>query len=236
VQSTIEEAIFSITGERSTVIGSGRTDAGAHARGQVVAFDTPSPLPTDVLLRALNANLPFDIAVTEVREVPSDFHPRLDAAARVYRYVMWNRGARSPFWWGRAAHVKARLDERMMHEAAQLLVGRHDFSAFVAASAEGDRGREVYRARCWREGDLVLFEIEANGFMKQMVRAIAGTLIRVGLGKVSASELPDILASLDRDRAGDTAPADGLYLIEVKYPESQTISEPESAGRSEEQS
>jgi len=219
VQATLEQAIESITGGKPSVVASGRTDAGAHALRQVVAFSTETKLGTDVLRRALNATLPADIAVTSAQEVRSDFHPRFDASSRVYRYVIWNRPVRSPFWHGRAAHVKPYLDVGAMHEAARHLTGTHDFGAFVPRNLAGSRTRTVYRAECRRDGDVVLIELEGDGFMRQMVRSIVGTLVRVGLGKIGSAEFRGILASLDRKRAATTAPAAGLYLAEVRYPD-----------------
>jgi tRNA pseudouridine38-40 synthase len=218
VQATLEQAIESITGGKPSVVGSGRTDAGAHALRQVVAFSTESTLGADVLRRALNATLPADIAVTSAQEVRSNFHPRFDASSRVYRYLIWNRPVRSPFWHGRAAHVKPYLEVDAMHEAAQHLTGTHDFGAFVPRNLTGSRTRTVYRAECRRDGDVVSVELEADGFMRQMVRSIVGTLVRVGLGKIGSAEFGGILASLDRKQAATTAPAAGLYLAEVRYP------------------
>ena len=217
MQGTLEQAVRAVTQEGVTVVGAGRTDAGAHALGQTVAFSTQSTLPVAVLSRALNAHLPMDIAVTSAVEVGPDFHPRYDADCRVYRYLMWNRAVRSPFWLGRAAHVKAHLDEEAMHRAAAHVVGYHDFSAFVPVTAAGNPERTIYRATCRREGDLVVVELEASGFMRQMVRSIVGTLVRVGRGRLSPADFRDILESRDHRRAGDTLSGAGLYLVDIKY-------------------
>lgn len=217
MQSVLESAIERVTGERSGIVGSGRTDAGAHALAQVIAFSTESSLAVDVLGRAINAYLPDDITVTSIAEVDEAFHPRFDALSRSYRYTIWNRSTPSPFWVGRAMFVRPRLNVAAMVEAASLLEGTHDFGAFVASSAPGDRTRTMYSARCWREGDLVHIELEATGFMQQMVRAIAGTLVRVGLGRLTHGEFAAILASRDRVQAAETAPAHGLYLMRVRY-------------------
>lgn len=219
MQGTLEKAIGAVTQEQVRVIGSGRTDAGAHALHQVVAFSTASTLSADTLRRAINAHLPDDVSVAEARDARSDFHPRFDAVSRSYRYLIWNRPFRSPFWVGRAAHVKPRLDERAMDAAARSLLGSHDFSAFADVREETDRCRHMYRAECRRQGDLVALELEASGFMRQMVRSIAGTLIRIGSGQMRPENMQEILASGDRSRAGDTAPACGLYLIDVRYPD-----------------
>lgn len=216
VQTTLEAAIAAVTQEQVRVVGSGRTDAGAHAAEQVIAFSTRSALPLDVLRRAINVYLPADIVITSSAEVASDFHPRFDASSRVYRYLIWNRPERSPFWSGRAAHVKARLEESAMNLAAKHLIGAHDFGAFVPATGKS-AVRTMFRADCRRDGHLVAIELEASGFMRQMVRSIAGTLIRVGLGKLSVEEFGAVLQSGDRARAATTAPSHGLYLVQVKY-------------------
>lgn len=219
VQQVLEMAIANVTGEAVRVLGSGRTDAGAHAVGQVIAFSTESALPIAAFLRALNAHLPDDINVTSTEDVALSFHPRYDALRRTYRYLIWNRPVRSPFWLGRSAHVRPPLDVDRMDKAARHLIGDHDFGAFVAAAATPNRRRTMQRAHCWREADVVIVELEASGFMRQMVRAIAGTLIDVGLGKLDVLDFERILLSRDRARAGETAPACGLYLFRVSYPE-----------------
>jgi tRNA pseudouridine38-40 synthase len=218
VQGTIERAIENATGEHSAVTGSGRTDAGAHALAQVFAFSTSSALPATTLRNALNAHLPADIRVLSAEEVNESFHPRFDATSRVYRYLIYNREPASPFWKDRAALVRGPLDVDRMNEAAALLVGTYDFDAFVASTAEGPRTRTMFGARVWRQDALVTIELEANGFMQQMARSIAGTLILVGSGKLAPADISSILESRDRSRAGSTAPAHGLYLVDVRYP------------------
>lgn len=199
------------------MIGAGRTDAGAHALAQVIAFDTESKLSLDVLQRAINAHLPADIALTSICDAESTFHPRYDACTRVYRYLIWNGPTRSPFHVGRAAQVRHPLDVVRMQTVAQALIGRHDFSSFVASTAEGSRVRTIERILVKRQGDLVAIEIEGSGFMKQMVRSIAGTLIEAGKGVMDRDDMQRILESRDRAQAGSTAPAEGLYLVRVTY-------------------
>jgi tRNA pseudouridine38-40 synthase len=217
VQGALEEAVLAVAGERCAVVASGRTDAGANALSQVVAFSTASRLSSEVICQALNAHLPDDIAVTAAEDVDVAFHPRFDASSRVYRYVIWNRPVRSPFWAGRSAHVRHPLNERAMNEAAECLIGLHDFGAFAPARHMTGYERTMYRARCWREADLVQVELEASGFLRQMVRAIVGTLVRVGRGVMDITDFDDVLKSADRARAGDTMPGCGLYLIGPKY-------------------
>lgn len=218
VQGILEQAIERITGESSAVIGSGRTDAGAHALGQVVAFSTGSGLSAETLRRALNAHLPADVRVVSVHEADADFNPRFDAVARHYRYLIWNREPASPFWNGRAAFVRLPVDVEGMNEAAQALVGEHDFTAFVASTASGSRVRTMYSASVHRDGHLVVIELEANGFMQAMARSIAGTLMLVGRGTLRPADMATILSSRNRSLAGETAPAHGLYLVDVRYP------------------
>lgn len=233
MQGVLEQAIGAVTGESVRVIASGRTDAGAHALGQVIAFTTASDLPAGTLQRALTAHLPPDVTVTAVDDVGESYHPRYDACARRYRYLIWNRAARSPLWHDRALHVPVSLDVCRMHAAAQCLIGEHDFSSFVPTVHAGSRVRTMYVAGCRRTGDLVSIELEGNGFMRQMVRSIAGTLVRVGLGKLSVSEFAAVLAARDRARAAGTAPAHGLYLVGVRYGNAQATT---SESRAEESS
>ena len=217
MQATLEDALSRVTQEDIHVLGSGRTDAGAHAVSQVVAFSTATALRPEVLQRAANALLPRSVAITGARDVPADFHPRFNAVSRLYRYVIWNRPVRSPFWEGRSVHVKPDLDVDIMHRAIQMLVGRRSFASFVPAKYDGSCERTVWSARCWREDWTVNIEIEAEGFMRQMVRSIAGTLIDVGRGKIGLEQFAAIVQACDRTRAGRTAPACGLYLVRVRY-------------------
>lgn len=230
VQGTMEMAVEAVTGERVTIAGSGRTDAGAHALGQIVAFNTSSALADGVMLRALNAHLPRDIAVTSVWEAAPDFHPRHDAQRRHYRYLIWNRQVRSPFWEGRAAHIPYALDVQLMDSAARALEGTHHFDSFVPARLSGLAVRTLYRARCEREGFLISIDLQASGFMRQMVRAIVGTLVAVGARQLAESDVRDILASRRRARGGVTAPARGLYLVEVDYQSQRPSSGTETQG------
>jgi tRNA pseudouridine38-40 synthase len=225
VQTTLERAISATTQEDIRVVGAGRTDAGAHAYSQVVTFSTDSILPVTVLVRAINAHLPRDIVVARATEIDPSFHPRHDATSRLYRYLIWNRPVRSPFWEARAAHVRPRLQVETMDEAAKCLLGLHDFSAFAPVNAIIERTRVMYAASCRRDGDLVTLDFEAQGFMRQMARALAGTLLGVGLGKITLEEFEHILQSGDRTQAGETMPAYGLYLVRVKYPATKSISE-----------
>jgi tRNA pseudouridine38-40 synthase len=219
IQGMIEEKLALLTGEIIHLIGSGRTDAGVHAFGQVAHFKTKSQMEVHSIQRALNSLLPPDIVIQRAEEVEEDFHARKQSKSKVYEYRILNRNIRSPFHRGYAWHISQELDFEEMKNATQRLVGEHDFSSFRSVGSPTRTAiRKVIRAE-WKRGrdGIILFEIEANGFLKQMVRAIVGTLVEVGQGKISSEEFQRILDSKDRKRAGPTAPAHGLVLKEVKY-------------------
>jgi len=219
IQGVIQDCLKRLTGESSQLIGSGRTDAGVHALGQVAHFKTESRMDANTFQRALNSLLPKDIVIRRAEEVEAEFHARRSARSKVYEYRILNRTIppaidRQYIWY---VPQKLNLDE--MKKATHSLVGEHDFSAFrsVGSSARSSV-RNILRAD-WKRGKEghLRFEIEATGFLKQMVRAIVGTLVEVGRGKTSAQEFKRILDSKDRKEAGPTAPAHGLFLNEVKY-------------------
>ncbi len=219
IQGMIEEKLALLTGETIHLIGSGRTDAGVHALGQIAHFKTKSKMNVQSIQRALNSLLPPDIAIQRAEEVEEDFHARKHSQSKVYEYQILNRNLRSVFHRGHAWHIPQELDWKEMKKATQRLKGEHDFSSFRSVGSPTRTPiRRVIRAE-WRKSrdGLLRFEIEANGFLKQMVRAIIGTLVEVGKGKISSEEFQRILDSKDRKRAGPTAPAHGLFLKEVKY-------------------
>jgi tRNA pseudouridine38-40 synthase len=219
VQGTIEEQLRRLTGEIIHLISSGRTDAGVHAIGQVAHFKTQHPMDCPTLRRALNSLLPADIMIREVEEVDQDFHARKDCKSKVYEYRVLNRNVRSVFLREYAWHISQPLDLGEMKKAAQRLIGEHDFSSFRSVGTPTRTAvRNVIRAEWKRDREgLLTFEIEANGFLKQMVRAIVGTLVEVGKKKITPEDFGQILESKDRTKAGPTAPAHGLFLKEVKY-------------------
>lgn len=220
VQEVLQDAVERITGVRSGITGCSRTDAGVHALMFCCALDTGSPLRGERMARALNACLPLDIAVTGCREVAPDFHPRYMAAGKRYRYQIWNAPARNPFYAGYALHRAARLDEEEMNRTASLFIGTHDFSAFCASgSGVEDHVRTVRLAQVDREGDLLRFRVEADGFLYHMVRIMAGSLLDVQAGRLRESHILEALRTGDRSLAGFTAPPHGLFLEEVFYPE-----------------
>jgi tRNA pseudouridine38-40 synthase len=218
VQGALDEAIERLTGVRSNTTASGRTDAGVHALGQVVHFLTASRLEPAVIARALNAMLPGDVRVTAARERPQAFHATLDAVAKRYRYTFDNRAVARPFLRRQAWHVARPLDAAAMGRAAAALVGRHDFRSFETEwPNRASSVRTVAAVDVAREGDSVTVEAEADGFLYNMVRAIAGTLMLVGLGRRSEAWPGEVLAAEDRRAAGPTAPPQGLCLLWVRY-------------------
>ncbi len=218
VQQVLQDAVERITGVRSGITGCSRTDAGVHAKMFCCALDTASPLRGEKLCQALNAVLPRDVAVYDAEEVHDDFHPRYDACGKRYEYHMYNGRQRHPFYEGRAVHINRRLDEQALDRAAKDFLGTHDFTAFCASgSSVEDTVRTVTHAAVRREGELVIFSVAADGFLYNMVRIMAGTLLDMAAGRIAPDAIPAILASCDRERAGVTAPAHGLYLQEVYY-------------------
>jgi tRNA pseudouridine38-40 synthase len=219
LQGVLEEKLSSLTGEKIDLLGSGRTDAGVHALGQVAHFKTKSQLDVQTIQRALNSLLPSDIVIQKVEEVDEVFHARKQSKSKTYEYRILNRNVRSAFHRGYAWHIPQTLNIREMKKAARSLMGEHDFSSFQSVgSPKRTAVRKVTRAHWKRSRDgFLIFEIEANGFLKQMVRAIVGTLVEVGKRKITSEQFQEILDSRDRKKAGPTAPAHGLFLKEVKY-------------------
>jgi len=223
VQGELERAIEQITQSQVRILGAGRTDAGVHASGQVIAFNVSWRHTTQDLHRALNAILPADIAIKELAKAHPAFHPRFDAERRHYRYTILNGSTRSPLWARRAHHVPEPLDLEAMQEASQMLIGHHDFAAFGRPTQGETTVRHVAQAE-WREespddltGKLLVFDITANAFLYRMVRNIVGTLLRVGRGELSAADIGRLLGSGDRADAGPSVPPCGLCLVSVEY-------------------
>jgi len=219
IQGILEEKIGLLTGQSVQLFGSGRTDSGVHALGQVAHFKTQSQMDTHTIQRALNSLLPHDIVIQKVEEVDEGFHARKYSKSKIYEYRILNRNLRSAFHRGYVWHIPQKLNLTEMKKATQSLIGEHDFSAFrTVGSPTRTTVRRVIRAE-WKRGrdGLIRFEIEANGFLKQMVRSIIGTLVEIGKGRMEAAEIREILNSRDRKEAGPTAPAQGLFLKEVKY-------------------
>ena len=221
VQETLEVAIAAVTGdERVRCNTSGRTDSGVHAVGQVVNFYTVSQLSAEVLVRAVNAHLPPDIVVKDAAEVAQAFDANRDALHKLYRYVLHDGPVPDLFLRRYAHHVKRRLDDAAMRRAAQPLLGRHDFHSFETDWPNRLSSiRTITRMTVNRFGDYIWIDVEADGFLYNMVRAIAGTLIEVGRGYWPETQVAEILNAEDRREAGPTAPAEGLFLMRVIYAE-----------------
>ena len=217
IQSELEKAISRLSETKVTVHGAGRTDSGVHAWGQVVAFDLEWRHGEEVLLRAVNAHLPPDIAVQSLAVAAATFHPRYAALRRAYEYVIYNAPIRSALRRQRAWQVNWPLAIERMNDAAALLLGTHDFATFGQPPEGENTVRHVYQAQ-WRGRDAeLIFTIEANAFLYRMVRSLVGTLVEVGSGKLSVTQFQDALQAQDRAQAGTTAPAHGLFLLSVTY-------------------
>jgi tRNA pseudouridine38-40 synthase len=218
VEGELRRALHEVTGERPTVHGAGRTDAGAHAEGQVASFRYEGRLVPARLAAALNARLPADVAVLAADEVPADFHARYSARWRRYRYRFLDRWARPALDRERCWHVRGPLDVAAMARAAEALVGRHDWTTFCSASEPAaDRVRTVREAVVRRRGRFVELELVGEGFLRGQVRGVAGGLAEVGRGRRPPEWLGEALAARDRRLAPRTAPAGGLTLVEVLY-------------------
>jgi len=213
VQGELEAALSRLTGgSRQPVLGAGRTDAGVHAAGQVIAFTYPGSLSVEALTDALNGTLPPDVAIRDLRRAPAGFNPRYAARYREYRYSIWN-GARSPLRERTTLWVRQGLDVTAMARAATAFEGRHDFSAF--GGADPQPVRTVHRLRVRRDGDLVTIDVRADAFLRGMVRRIVATLLEVGKGKLDPSAVPGLLTAGRPALRGAAAPARGLCLRRV---------------------
>jgi len=218
IQGTIKEALTQLTGEAVSVVGAGRTDSGVHALGQVAHIRLEKEMEASRLQRALNGILPWDIRILSARKTRPDFHAQKCAVRKRYLYRIWNGPVLSPFLSGRVQQVIHPLRLEAMHEAAELILGRHDFKGFAAAAATvRDHHRTVLASRLICKGRDVRYVIEADGFLHHMVRNIMGTLLQIGSGKRPVSDIIQILGSRDRRNAGPTAPPQGLYLVKVWY-------------------
>lgn len=220
VQLEIENVLAKMhKGLNVKVTASGRTDARVHATGQVIHFDTALSIPSERYKKALNVQLPRDIRVLAVEEVPSDFHARYSVSGKRYRYIWSCDEVQSPFRRHYAVETNGlKPDVEKMQEATQFIIGTHDFSCFCAANTSVvDKVRTIHSLDFERHGDELHMVIEGNGFLYNMVRIIAGTLWEVGIGKREPNDLHEIVASMDRGKAGKTAPAHGLYLEKVFY-------------------
>lgn len=220
IQAALEEAFLPLLGVTPTVHGAGRTDAGVHALGQVASVEVGTRHPVGAIHRALNIRLDQDIRVLAVEEMPEGFHARFDAIGKTYRYRLATAGVASPFAHRYVWHVPLRLDVVAMQTAARGLLGRHEFSVFQSTGSDVvGAERTLDRIDLRRADDELIVEAHGDGFLRHMVRAIVGTLVDVGAGRRDPGSMAALLASRDRAQAGDTAPAQGLTLVSVDYPE-----------------
>ena len=229
IQGLIEKAIYSVTGEKNRILGAGRTDAGVHAFDQVAVFKTSSKLGPEVITNALNANLPLDIRITKTEEVPDDFHPRYDAKNKTYSYLISHTGPYSIFLRRYSWQMPLQLDCTAMKEAAFHIIGKKDFTSFQASGCSAKHPvREIMEIEINElnsvgfmgfnlDAPLIKISIKANAFLRHMARNIAGTLVKIGKGRMQPDDIKTILDSKDRNSAGPTAPACGLFLEKIKY-------------------
>lgn len=218
IQAELEKALERLSGERRRFVCASRTDAGVHAEGQVVGFQSMRALSKGMLIQGMNYYLPEDVAVRDAYQTDNEFNVRRDAVSREYRYVMLNRPTRSPLAHLFSCLVRKRLDLERMREACQLLTGRQDFASFATGLVSGEPTvRDVHEATVEREGDYVVFRIRATSFLRHQVRNTVGALIRLGLGKMYIEELRAAIAAKRPGAIGPAAPAEGLILRRVSY-------------------
>lgn len=211
------KAIEKVVNEEITLHGSGRTDAGTHAVGQVANFKTKSNITIYNLIKAINSYLPKDIVVKSAKKVPEKFHSRYSAKSKIYRYTILNSKNRNAIGRDYCLHYGMNLDVEKMQKASKVLIGKHDFSAFKSKSEVLSSVRTIMKLEIKKKGSFLTFTIEADGFLYKMVRSIVGTLIEVGRGKMTITEFKKIVKSGIREKVGNTVPATGLCLVKVKY-------------------
>lgn len=218
IEQVLNETLSSLLGEEITVTGASRTDAGVHSLGNVAVFETHTKMPAEKISFALNQRLPEDIVVQESCQVPEDFHPRFSKSRKTYEYRILNCRFRQPLERRTSYFYHYPLDVSAMQKAAAYLVGEHDFTSFASVHAQTNTYvRMIYALDVVREGDMIRIRVQGNGFLYNMVRIIAGTLIQVGAGIKKPEDMESILAGKDRELAGPTAPAYGLTMIGLEY-------------------
>ena len=220
IQGEIEEALRKLTGERTRIKAASRTDAGVHAKGQVISFRTRSALPLKAFVAGLNHYLPRDIAVKEAFRVDDSFDVRSGAISREYKYYILNSPTRSPMRQRFSYRVNGELDVKAMQQACQALIGKHDFASFITSTDTGEKStiRNVHKAEIERDGDMIVLDMIANSFLPHQVRNTVGSLIKVGQGKMTVNEFYNMVEAKSPGLAGQMAPAGGLCLMRVNYP------------------
>lgn len=218
IQGEIEKAIQEITGEEVDLIASGRTDAGVHSIGQTANFKTNSKIPIEKFSKAINSKLKKSIVIKSAEEVDEKFHSRYSVKSKTYRYIINNSENGTAIYRGLEYHIPMKLDYEKMNKALKYFIGEHDFKGFKASGTSSKSSiRTIFNGEVKKEGERIIIEITGNGFLYNMVRIIAGTLVDVGIGKIKPEEIPDIIESKDRKKAGKTLPPQGLYLLKVEY-------------------
>lgn len=218
IQGEIEQAISEIVSESVELIASGRTDSGVHALGQVANFKTNSNIPIEKMAIAINSKLKKSIVIKRAEEVPENFHARYNCKGKKYRYVINNSSQGTAIYRDLEYYIPQKLDIEKMKQAIKYFEGEHDFKGFRASGTSSKNSvRIIYKAEVIKKEEKIIIELTGNGFMYNMVRIIAGTLVDVGLGKILPEDIPDIILSKDREKAGKTLPGYGLYLVEVYY-------------------
>ena len=218
IQGEIEKAIEEITGEKVDLTASGRTDAGVHSLGQTANFKTDSKIPTEKFAKAINSRLKKSIVIKSAEEVDEKFHSRYSVKSKTYRYIINNSENGTAIYRGLEYHVPMKLDYEKMNEAIKYFIGEHDFKAFKASGTSSKSSvRKILDGSVRKEEERVIIEVTGTGFLYNRVRIISGTLLDVGLGKIKPEDIPSIIESKDRTKAGKTLPAHGLYLLQVNY-------------------
>ena len=218
IQGEIERAIFEVTGEKVELYASGRTDAGVHSFGQTANFKIENPIPTNKIPLALNSKLKKTIVIKSAEEVDEKFHARYNCKGKKYRYIINNGMCPSAIYHDLEYHFPIKLDVNAIKEASKYFIGEHDFKAFRASGTSSKSSvRIIYNIDIVQDGDRIFIDYTGNGFMYNMVRILTGTLVDVGIGKIKPDQIPEIIESKDRSKAGKTLPAGGLYLMEVYY-------------------
>jgi len=227
VQQVVQDAASKVANHEVNLLCAGRTDSGVHATGQVVHFESDANRNQRNWILGINANLPHDVSVQWVQEVDDTFHARFEAVSRSYRYIILNTFARSALLHKRVTQERRALDEKKMHEAAQYLVGEHDFTSYRAVHCQAKSPiKTMHKIEVSRHGEFVFIDIHGNAFLHHMVRNIAGVLMDIGAGEQAIDWSKQVLDAQDRKNGGVTAPAAGLYLVHVEYPQHYGIQNP----------